>query len=210
MMETFVKDSLIRIVSHLMADGNINKRYLRYNNNNTFLIQQFVKDFSKYFGKVHFITGKVNSGTPFVQIQNKKIIQKLLNLAKSYKSESIEIPNWLRNTEEKTLFVRSLFDDEGTVGLRKFNKTGEIKRDIHIALKSKRMIIQLKKFLQEIGIKTNKLVKDRRTRNNKTYINWVLYITGKENLDLFKKTINFKHPEKVQKLKILLNSYIRK
>jgi len=206
-----MKDSTIRVVSHLMGDGHVNSRYLRYNNKNDFLREQFIKDFVNSFGVVHFIKGVVNSGIPFVQVQNKKIINQLFKLSKSYLSGDIEFPNFLKTKNQKILFVKSLFDDEGTVGFRVFNKTGEIKRDLHLALKSRKMIRQLKYFLDNsLYIKTNKIVKDKRIRNGKIYITWVLYITGKENLQRFKEIIGFHHPDKIEKLEGMLNSYIRK
>jgi hypothetical protein len=203
--------SLIRIVAHLMGDGYINNRYLRYNNHSRFLIKRFKNDLENCFGNLHFVEGKVNSGTPFVQFQKKRIICFLNELSKSYKSGDIEIPNFVNTLEKKIIFIKTLFDDEGSVGLRTFQKTGEIKRDVHIALKSRKMIKSLKMFLENmLEIKTNRIKKDVKIRNNKIYTTWILTITGKENIENFREKIGFSHPLKRLKLDRLLGSYIVK
>jgi len=77
---------LARIIAHLMGDGNVSLRYLRYNNTNIFLLNQFKQDMGLIFGKIHFIEGKANSGTSFVQVQNKQLILFIKSLVKDFKS----------------------------------------------------------------------------------------------------------------------------
>ena len=205
-----MNETLARIVGHLMGDGCVTSRYIRYANKEQALLQQFERDIRRIDRNIHIIKGKVNSGTPFIQIQKKELLQRLQSLGEGkYKSERIEIPSLIRkNLKAKVNFIRALFDDEGSVSLRIHKKTGETKRDIHIALKSKKMIFQLKEVLEkEFGIKCNKIGKDERKRKNKKYVTWVLRITGYENIKKFKEKIGFTHPQKNKILKNLLLSY---
>jgi intein/homing endonuclease len=179
-----MNEVIARIVAHLMGDGCVTSRYMRYNNTNEYLLEQFKTNMTQEFGKnIHFIDGTVNSGTRFTQIQNKEILEKLFEIAKSYKSGEIEVPTKVMNAdiEVKKAFIRALFDDEGSVKLSVCQKNGKIKRDVHMCSKSKRIIKQIKKILEnELKIKCNKIGKDLRKRNNKKYITWILRITGEK------------------------------
>lgn len=203
--------SLVKVIGHLMGDGYVSKRYLRYNNKNLFLLDNFKKHMSNVFGDIHFIEGKVNSGTKFVQVQNKKIIPYLFTLCTEFKSEFLRFPSFIHSNENKAMFISAIFDDEGCVGLRIFRKTNEIKRNLEIASKSKKFLEDIKIILEkDFDIKTNKLISFKRNLNGKEFITWKLSITGKENFIKFKEKIGFTHPEKKNKLEKMISSYIIK
>jgi len=202
---------LSRIVGHLMGDGYVSKRYIRYNNKERFLIDNFRSHFSNCFPNVNFIYGKVNSGTLFIQIQNKDTINLLFNLCKNFKSDSLVFPKFIDTLEMKREFISAIFDDEGCVGLRIHKKTGDIKRNLEIASKSKKFMEDIKNTLEnDFGIRCNKIISFKRKLNDKEFITWKLSITGKENFIKFKDKINFTHPDKKEKLNAMINSYIRK
>ena len=203
--------SLAKITGHLMGDGCVTLRYLRYNNKDLFLIRNFKIEFKQIFGNVHFISGKVNSGTNFIQVQNKAIINFLFELCKDFKSENLQIPLFITNIELRKKFIQAIFDDEGCVGQRIFKKTGEIKRNLEIASKSKKFLEEIKEILEKnFNIKCNKIISFEKSTNNKTFVTWKLSITGKENFMKFKKKINFSSPIKKEKLVRMIHSYIRK
>jgi len=203
--------SLARIVGNLMGDGNVSKRYLRYNNKNTFLLDNFKKHFLFLYPETHFIYGKVNSGTSFVQVQNKKIIEFLLNLCGDFRSQNLKFPNFLTSKEMKVEFIRAIFDDEGCVALRTFQKTNEIKRNLEIASKSKSFLIEIKEILEsDFKIKCNQIISFNRILDKKEFVTYKLSITGRENFIKFKDNINFCHPDKKNKLNLMISSYIRK
>lgn len=203
--------SLARVVGHLMGDGYVNRRYIRYNNKNEFLLKNFQTHFSNIFSDIHFIKGRTSSGTLFVQVQNKKIIGVLFGLCEDFRSHNLKFPNFIKTLGMKREFISSIFDDEGCVGLRIFKKTGEIKRNLEIASKSKKFLGSIKVILEkDFNIKCNKIISFTRNLNGKKFITWKLSITGKENFIKFKDKINFNSPEKIKRLDYMINSYIRK
>jgi hypothetical protein len=202
---------LARVVSHLMGDGCVSKRYFAYYNKNQVLLENFKRDVKKIFGEIHFITGKVNSGTSFYMIQNKEALSFLKSLIEDYRSFSLHIPEFIKTKELKKEFLKAIFDDEGCVALRVFAKTGEIKRNITLCAKSEFFLSQIKDILErDFMIKCNKLTKYIKKVNNKEFLYWVLSITGKDNFVKFKENINFYHPDKKNKLDLMISSYVRK
>ena len=205
------EQSFARVVAHLMGDGCVTNRYLRYNNKSKFLLENFKEYFRDVFPEAYFIEGKVNSGTAFVQVQNKKIIWYLKDICKNFKSEFLEVPNFLTSLESKKVFISAIFDDEGCVGLRIFRKTNEIKRNLEIASKSRKFLEGIKDILEnEFNIKCNRIISFQRNLKGKIFITWKLSITGKENFVRFRDKIGFTHPRKKNKLDLMISSYIRK
>jgi hypothetical protein len=202
---------LSRVVAHLMGDGCVTNRYFSYYNKNEYLLEKYEEDIQKLFGNVHIIHGKVNSGTSLVQVQNKPILEFLRSLIKDYRSFSLEYPKFLDDLEFKKEFLRSIYDDEGTVSLRVFKKTNEIKRNLTIASKSKRFIEDIKDILEkDFNILCNRIGFSKKRMGDKEFVIWYVSITGKENFILFRDKINFNHPLKKEKLDLMINSYIRK
>ncbi|MDP3027501.1 MAG: hypothetical protein Q8N63_07370 [Nanoarchaeota archaeon] len=113
---------LSRVVAHYMGDGCVTNRYAAYFNKNETLLNNFEKDILSLFGEIHIIRGKYNSGTKLIQIQNKQIIQFLKELVQDYRSHALKFPDFINTKQLQQQFLRALFDDEGTVGLRTFKK----------------------------------------------------------------------------------------
>jgi len=202
---------LSKIIAHVMGDGCLTSRYLRYNNKDEFLLNDFKDDFKKLFGEVHFIKGKVNSGTSFIQIQNKEIINFLFSLIKDFRSSTLKFPIFLNSNELKKEFLSAIFDDGGCVGLRIFKKTGEIKKNLEIASKSYEFMVDIKNILEnDFNIKCNKIIFFKRNFDEKEFITWKLSITSKENFVNFRNKINFNSTIKKEKLDLMINSYIKK
>jgi hypothetical protein len=200
---------LARIVSHLMGDGCVTRRYLRYNNKNVALINNFKRCFLMLFPQAHFIEGKVNSGTSFVQVQNKEIISYLFTICPDFRSDFLKFPQFFDSYETKREFISAIFDDEGCVGLRVFKKTGEIKRNLEMASKSQGFVKDIKDILEkDFMINCNKLISFKRKVNGKEFVTWKLSITGKENFIAFRNKINFFHPIKRKKLDLMIDSYL--
>lgn len=205
-----LKRHMVRIIAHLMGDGSVTYKDLRYHNKNEQMLEEFRKDMIREFGEIHFTMGKVNSGTSFINTGKRDIIKTMHKYAKSYRSGDIEIPKDILNghLELKKEFLRAFFDDEGTTGLRVYKKTNEIKRDVRVTSKSLKIIKQMKKILEnELDIKCNKIYNDKKVINEKIYVTWALQITGRENLKKFQKEVNFNHREKKVKLNTMIKSY---
>jgi len=203
--------ALSRVTSHLMGDGNVSKRYLRYSNKNRLLLNNFEEDFEFLFPDTHFIKGKVSSGTLFIQVQNKQILTFINSLAEGFYSHCLKIPKFVNSFELKQEFLKAIYDDEGCVALRIFKKTGEIKRNLEIGSKSNEFLGEIKIVLEkDFNILCNKIISFKRNLNGKEFVTWKLSITGKENFEKFRNFIGFTHPDKIQKLNEMINSYIRK
>lgn len=191
-----------------MGDGCVTDRYLRYCNKNNELLSNFKRDLKTTFGQLHFIEGQVNSGTKFIQVQNKELINKLKSMVSDFRSGSLIMPSFVKTKALKKEFIRAFFDDEGSVGFRIFRKTGEIKRDIHTNSKSRKLLDEMKIVLEkDFKIKCNRLGKDTKKRQDRLFITWCLRITGRENLNKFKEEIGFTHPDKKRKFNLMLCSY---
>lgn len=202
---------LAKIVAHLMADGCVTNRYLRYCNKNKTLLQNFKRNFESLFQNTHFIEGTTNSKTNFVQVQNKEIISFLREILSDFRSSNLQFPKFIDNLLLKKEFLIAFYDDEGCVSLRIFKKTKEIKRNLTLSSNSEILIRKIKEILEkDFLIKSNKLYKYVKKRGGKTFTNYVLSITGKENFEKFREKIGFSHPEKIIRLNEMINSYIRK
>ena len=199
---------MARIIAKICGDGNLSKRYIRYNNTCQDLLDEFCDDVKKEFGAVHLIFGKGNSGTSFVQIQDKRCLNLLRHTLKSYKSKDIKIPKLILNasTNIKKEFIRAFFDDEGCANLRINQKTKEWKRNVEISSKAFIFLKSIKHILEnEFGIKTNRIIKF--SKKDPLKFCYKLSITGKDNIEKFKKDIGFKHPKKQKILELMISSW---
>ncbi len=201
---------LARVVAHYMGDGCVTNRYAAYFNKNETLLKNFEKDILSLFEGVHIIRGKCNSGTKLIQIQNKQIIKFLKELVSDYRSSALKFPRFINHKDLEREFLRAIYDDEGCVALRTFKKTNDIKRNITLSSNSKEFLEKIKEILKnDFDITSNKLTLNKRSRGVKEYINYVLSISGRSNFIKFKELIGFNHPDKINKLELMINSYIR-
>jgi len=202
-----VSVSLARCLAKICGDGNLCKRYMRYSNCSSELLDEFKQDMITEFGDIHFITGIGNSGTHFIQIQNKQIIQHFLSFLSDFRSDVIRIPDKILNSDItiKLQFIRSLYDDEGCASLRLSN-TNEWKRNVSIASNSKIILEQISYFLSSLSIVTNRIIPTHASRiDDKSY---TLNITGLDNFVKFKKFIGFYHSRKANILNLIIESYM--
>ena len=199
---------MARCIAKISGDGNLYKRYVRYSNTSPVLLKEFKDDMLKEFGDVNFTPGIVNSGTRFMQVHTKEIRDKFLEYLKDYRSPSIFIPDDIKNSskEIKKEYLRTFYDDEGSPSLRLAVKTKEWKRGITLSSNSLIILEETKTILlKDFYIKTNNIIRNKpKSTYDKSY---VLGITGKENIFKYKENIGFKHPDKIRRLNLLLESY---
>jgi intein/homing endonuclease len=100
------------------------------------------------------------------------------------------------DNEQKIVFLRALFDDEGCVSIKKYQ--------IIIEMANKTLIENIKSLLLDMGIRSGKISKVVEIDYKNRYR---ISISGKGNLELFYRKINFINRDKRNKLYILLNSY---
>lgn len=203
-----ISKNFARCLAKISGDGNLYYRYIRYSNTSRILLQEFKEDIRKVFGNVKFTEGKVNSGTPFIQIHGKAIIGEFKKYMKSYKSDDIIVPDVIMNGSKaiQREYLRAFYDDEGSPNLRLFKVTKEWKRNINLCSNSIRLLKDIKILLLEsFGIETNRIFKNK---NNDDYDrSFVLSVTGKDNFIKFKECVGFKIPYKQEKLDLMIKSY---
>ena len=203
---------LSRVVTHLMGDGCVTNRYFAYCNQDKTLLNNFERDVKILFGEIHITRAKTNSNTYILMIQNKSILSFLRSLLEDYRSSYLELPFFIKeNKDIQKEFLKEFFDDEGCVAFRVFRKTGELKRNLTLSSNSIKLLNEIKRILYiHFGIESNKILKYVKTNREKIYTNYILSITGKENFIKFMEKIAFSTVAKNSKLKIMINSYIRK
>tara|TARA_Y100000310_G_scaffold288308_1_gene313833 strand:+ start:2458 stop:3171 length:714 start_codon:yes stop_codon:yes gene_type:complete len=196
-----------RIYSKICGDGCLSGRYVRYSNKNPDLLKEFASDVRKEFGNITLTKGATNSGTSFLQFHTKSIINEFKKLG-NYKSSQIRIHKDLYQSDKEILseFIRSFYDDEGSVCLRLYTKTKEWKRSIALSSNSRVFLHDIKYILKKIfKIKTNKIIRSHaKSSYDKTY---TLTITGKGNIERYSKQINFLSKLKRKELRLIIESY---
>ncbi|MFH1607840.1 MAG: LAGLIDADG family homing endonuclease [archaeon] len=191
-------ENLTSIHSYLCADGYVIKNpktqkqkyyYIGFRNTNLVLLKDFQKKFFNYFK----IKPRLNIGERCI-VQKKELYEKLTSKFGSFYSKEWVMP--LLNDRLSKKWLRTFFDCEGWV----FCKTHQNR---HIGLDSvnEKGLNQIIKSLNKLGIKTIKKV------NKKRGI-FRIFIYGKGNLIKFSKEIGFLHPDKKEKLDVLIKDFV--
>ncbi len=196
---------MARCVAKITGDGCLSGHYIRYNNTCPELITEFVSDIQHEFNHSKFTHGITNSNTPFVQIHGKRILNEFLAILPSYRSADVHVPDVIisASPDVKAAYLRALFDDEGSVCVRIFNRTNEWKRNVKIDSKSLTLLQGIKILLLDFGIETNKI--STCTKEDKMW--HYLGISRKENFVKFEKNIGFSCSIKMEKLDFLIRTY---
>lgn len=171
------------------------------------LIEEFKNDIKKEFDNIKTTEGVMNSGTPYVSVHGREIIEKLIKYLPCYKSKNIFIPEEIIKSKDLIIreYLRVLYDDEGCASLRINQKTNSWKRSITLASNSYKILLQIKMILKKLKINTNKIIRNNSKSNYD--LSYVLAVTGKENFVLFQEKIGFKHPRKSKMLQLINESY---
>lgn len=206
-MVLIVSSNLARCIAKITGDGNLYYRYIRYSNTCKELLDEFEEDIKEEFGDINITKGVGNSGTSFLQIHGKNIINTFLKFLPSYKSNVVRIPEQIIKSSSyiKVQYIRALFDDEGSPNLRLFNKTKEWKRNLTLASNSVQLLKDVKLLLKEFNIKTSDII--RNNCNSDYDLTYYIGISEKINFIRFRDIIGFKHPSKIKRLNLIIESY---
>ncbi|MBI4155519.1 helix-turn-helix domain-containing protein [Candidatus Woesearchaeota archaeon] len=178
---------MYRIVAHMIGDGYGGIRKVPYYANTCIqLRQQFKKDLITIFGiKIKkYIYETTPNTTPIVNFP-KALSDILKHIFQIEFTRPNKLPILLFGTskENKIEFIKALFDDEGFVSTT-----------VGISMKSKNIIQQLKRLLEELNIGTTNISKSQRD---------IFTVNIQEKMvEKFQKIINFDHPIKNKRLLI--------
>ena len=185
LQKPFLTPEKVRVIGHSLFDGMLyNNKYhylVKYINSSRQLIDQFVKDVDKVYGLKRYyletIPGK-NMITYKVYFKSKLFYEDLKRYFKSYSTTKsfIKIPLEIINSNKEVQieFIRSFFEDEGSI-----SSNGRIMGD----LKNLNIIRQILSMLNKFGLHF-KLCSYR----DYTGITYKIYLLKTlENLKLFYK-----------------------
>lgn len=188
---------LSAIHAYLCADGYVIKNpetqkqkyyYIGLRNTCSILLEDFQKIFEKEFN----IKPRMGKDGRCI-VQNKKIYYHLTKDF-SYYSKDWNMPKLDKNNSKH--WLRAYFDCEAWVSLEERKS-----RLIGLDSINQKGLEQIKEVLERFDIHS----KMKKVKNRKIFR---LFIYGKENLIKFQKEIDFLHPRKKEKLKIVINDYV--
>jgi DNA-binding transcriptional regulator WhiA len=190
-----MNEKIARTIAHIQADGCVRHRKddgrfeIQYYNTSDFLIDEFREMIKMIFKKEAWKPVKRKTAT-MTGTGDKKIVSELMK----YPLKNWRIPNEILKGLPKCrkAYLRAFFDDEGSVTQP---------RKIKLYSKNAFGIKQIRKMLLEFGIESNIY---KPTKRNV----FELDIGNKKSIFNFAKNIGFNHPQKREKLKIIVNDMI--
>lgn len=199
-----INESFYRILGHILGDGGIHviakegKYRAFYANKKSELINSFKEDVISIFGKIKLY--ERTRKTQVKEIWLPTTLGYLLYEIMEYKKNKIKrIPSFVyktRNSKLLSALLQAFYDDEGYLYPQKYM--------IVISQKYKALVNDFRKIVKKIGINPNQILIHNAKNRTKMYY---FSITSKENIIKFAKKVNFIHPDKKKKLKILVNKY---
>lgn len=179
-----------------MGDGSLNStdnslkgshHDIRFYPDDLTMANLFIEAFEKLYLKKPSIK---NLGRYFrLHISSKPAWQDL-NKFGEYDSLNWTIPRSFLSKEEKIEWLRSLFDCEAYVDVKK--------KRIVFQTVSKKGINSIQKLLDELGIKSKYYIYKRKNLNFN--LNYLLFVSRFENISRFSEMIGFNHLRKKKKL----------
>ena len=188
-----ISDSFLRLFGLLLAEGVIGNRFVLISNLDKEVIRQIEADFKKINVPFYKTKEGINCfGRVFVEI-----IKALGGMDKASKKN---VPGFIFNLERRQIayFLSGYFEGDGGV---EHNK-------IAIVSKSKELISDIAYLLYYFGIVARIRKKSKKATNQnwtKKRVYWQLTISGKENLQVFQKEINFLSSPKRKRLQKIIS-----
>lgn len=196
---------LARISGHVVGDGGIStagddKYNVYYTNKCSRLIEEFKGGIKSVFGDIEMYEN-VDKRYEATNIKLPKIIGMTLVCFFGFQSnDQKHIPSIIfqSNKTYRSLFLRALFDDEGSVDGKG--------RHISLMMTDKKIVKGIKGLLLSLGVVASdvRMVK-KAYRKRKTL--YGISITGYDNFTRFHKKIGFSHPVKQEKLISSIKKY---
>ena len=195
-----INEDFAEILGHICGDGSISRSHpgkgtgFRYTNSEPALVNNFIRLVKDVFGEIEpniQVRDGYNYTRPNYYLQYPSVMSAFVLSVFDYKpDEDMDIPSFIfdMSKEAKARFLRAIFDDEGTV----------MKNDkkIQFGLKPIKPLLNVKKLLSELGIKTGGVYKGSIYK---------FEIAEQNSILLFSEIIGFKHHKKIERLKFMIN-----
>jgi intein/homing endonuclease len=204
-----VDDNIAKLVGHCFGDGHLGKEF-SYTNKNESLLRNLTKCVSDL--PIYNLTSNESyHGAKIIRFST--LVRDILIAAGAPVGNKItnlySIPFWIKNGDKKikAAFLQALFDDEGSADVSHRVVCFRLSKNVELLYNLYEFMKDVEDMLEEFGIKKiviggNRLYKGK---NGKT-IRKELRIYGTNNLELFKKEIDFTNPFKQLKLKKIIDN----
>ncbi len=185
-----IKESvqLYSFAAHMIGDGCASKEGVPfYCGTDRELIELFKKDL-RIFGKIETKEFTRKDGVIYISYPTviARIVQHLLRV-RFTKPDEIPVRLFETRDEYKIVFIRSFYDDEGSVTIGK----------IYLTQKSKRILEQIKSLLKPLGIETSKIYHKEKTGAHQ-------FIILTHSYEKFHSLIGFQHSKRKKRLEELI------
>lgn len=208
---------LANLIGHSFGDGHIGKegRFL-YVNKEKQLIENIRFIVKKLFGISHCCIRMKSPKRDCFEIKYPAVIGEILTVCGAIKGNKIktefDVPDWVKNGAGRirSAFLRAVFDDEASIYpiRRKCIKINMNKEEAKIDSLYK-FLFSIKEILQHLGIVSGKISISGPfiSKSGVKTLKLLFTITGRENLEQFRKHVGFDHLSKASKLQNVLESY---
>lgn len=190
---------LARIAGHLTGDGGINERCnVYYANKCEMLVEQFKRDIKREFRNIKNLEYIDHKGVKSVRFP--KFVGIILqNLLGKMSGHFKHVPEIILNSDKtcRKLFLRALFDDEGSVRVKEHK--------IEIKMANESIIKTIKEMLSEFDIKVGRISRRKYKKPWRDQFRFI--ISGRRNIENYYREIGFDHRKKKEKLRISLQNY---
>jgi len=182
---------LFNIVGHFVGDGFITSKNVGYVNINEGLLKLMEVRIKNTFGEMKILYSNSLVGVPTIIFPRVigKIIKHIFDM--DFRCRKTRIPEIIFSStkEEKSAFIRALFDDDGSIRMSR--------NEITLYSANYYLLKDVQKLLSDLNIKSNV----RQMSKKREY--YVLYVIA-DSVFAFSKIIGFEHKEKKVKLERLV------
>ena len=183
-----MNENLAFLLGALVSEGSFHQKQIIFNNQNLEFYTKVKKIIKNQFPGINLYERKVKGNCQELSLYHQKAVKLLENIGlENVKSDKKEIPFAVLYSKKEVIkqFLVALFEGDGSVGLHKDKRHQGKSTELNYNSKSFKLIKQLKTLLLNFGIVTTTPYQDKRNNCYK------LIISGKENIQRFKKEVGF-------------------
>ncbi len=187
-LPTRMNPDLAFLLGALVAEGSYHNKQIIFNNSDLNYYRRVKNIILKQFPGVDLYERQIKGNCLELSLYHQQAVEFLGNIGLSFlKADGKRIPFSVLRSSPKTVsaFLRGLFEGDGSVEFLKDKRHGGASMELAYHSKSQKLIQELKVLLLNFGIATGAPYQDRRNGCYK------LALLGVENIDIFRRKINF-------------------